>query len=466
MSVYEWGAWTKMEYEEATEGLGVPEHINPATCERYAVDSVPDQVREGFHSDLFTEMFQFSCQVNDVLSRHDMMIGDLLEVAEATEGFDSLSMSCTADPFLSYVSAAGLSEEPLQALSKILEEDPSKSLEEGLDGLNEGDRSDMRRAMKRAVSQANDEVEDIKEMAGNGWGTEEATWESVSLKERMELYKKMRTPNVKKVLEEAGRWLRLFNASKKSRESAIAVTDIELGSDLGRVLPSELVMLKDPLRRMVFMRNLLENRCLQYSLEEKQPKGKGPVIIVHDQSGSMAGQPDMTTKGLIMAIDAEMRKQGRPVIAVPFAGTVRPQHTYVGGHVKKAIKLVEAADFRNSNMKWSPDIQKFVSTFVGGGTDIPAALNWACYLAKMTDDKADVVLITDAEYGFTPKDAEEVIGMFSREGAPKLISLVIGGLFLQTLADIGPFIRVSDLVHISNKEAIAAEMNRSVVQPL
>jgi len=255
-------SWTVGEYSDALEDMGAPEHVE-------ASGNIPGGIPEAFHSDLFTDMYQFNAKPSEDLTGNGETVRDLMEVCKELPSYNSLRRRCTMDPFLSYIGAGTLSQEPLAALDRIAENQPDEEGTEGGVSLSdEGDRSDLRRTVRRSVEAANDEIEFMEKVSGNGWGTEASNWERVPMSERLEFYKRLRQGEIRKVLEEAGRWERLLRAQKKSREASIAVTDIEIGGDLSRLLPSELVQLKHRLLRKVFVRNLFEKRCLQYSLND------------------------------------------------------------------------------------------------------------------------------------------------------------------------------------------------------
>ena len=59
---------------------------------------------------------------------------------------------------------------------------------------------------------------------------------------------------------------------------------MELGNDLGRLLPVELVKLRHPRLHGLAMRDLLERKAMQYALTGKERLGKGPLVLLLDRS--------------------------------------------------------------------------------------------------------------------------------------------------------------------------------------
>jgi len=78
----------------------------------------------------------------------------------------------------------------------------------------------------------------------------------------------------------------------------------------------------------------------------------------------------------------------------------------------------------------------------------------------LSQPDADILLVTDAEYGFPAEELEALKRSFSAERAPHLTSIVIGSWYADQLSELGEVVRVSDLTKSTSREAIASEMNR------
>jgi signal transduction histidine kinase/Mg-chelatase subunit ChlD len=164
---------------------------------------------------------------------------------------------------------------------------------------------------------------------------------------------------------------------QKLKHGADEITDIELGADLGRLLPSELVKLTHRTRRALLLKDLLERQVTQYALRGNAPLGKGPLVVVLDKSGSMDGPRDIWATALALALLDEARRTRRVYALIGFDYAVK--HECV---VNPGESLPEEALF----------------TACAGGTEISVALHRGLHLIQQHPwalKTADVVLVTD-----------------------------------------------------------------------
>jgi len=120
-------------------------------------------------------------------------------------------------------------------------------------------------------------------------------------------------------------------------------------------------------------------RHRHYEGDEKQ--GRGPVVVVIDESGSMGGPSIQAAKCLEWALLEICRRDSRPFYAIPFAG--RNQF-----HVWTAP---DKADPQGT--------LQHIKHFYSGGTEVYAPLTAGLDLIEDGDLEADVILITDANFG-------------------------------------------------------------------
>ena len=105
-------------------------------------------------------------------------------------------------------------------------------------------------------------------------------------------------------------------------DGADEITDLELGADLGRVLPSELARLRVPGLRLALLRDLAERRCLQYQLTANQALGLGPLVVALDKSSSMEGPADEWATAVALALLGIAQAERRTFGLVTFNGDV------------------------------------------------------------------------------------------------------------------------------------------------
>jgi uncharacterized protein with von Willebrand factor type A (vWA) domain len=177
----------------------------------------------------------------------------------------------------------------------------------------------------------------------------------------------------------AGKFKRIAARKQRAKvkHGTDEVTDIEMGSEISKLLPVELAGLLHPRRKLALMRDLVENRALQYRLEGSDSLGKGPLVVCLDKSGSMSGASDIWATAVALALLDVAHKQRRQFALVCFDALVK--HEVV---VKPGEPLPEEA------------------LFIGcaGGTEICRVLARSLEIIRTNQGnlkKADVVLITD-----------------------------------------------------------------------
>jgi uncharacterized protein with von Willebrand factor type A (vWA) domain len=202
---------------------------------------------------------------------------------------------------------------------------------------------------------------------------------------------------LKQIAMLAGRFKRIAASKRrqKVRHGADEVTDIEMGADLGRLLPSELVKLTHRTHRMLLLKNLLERQAMQYALIGNEPLGKGPLVVLLDKSGSMDGPRDIWATALCLALLDQAHRERRTFALLAFDYRVKFEAV-----VKPGEALPEEALF----------------TGCAGGTEISTAMARGLELIATHPGalkKADVVLVTDggSDAGRAPKLREQASAM-------------------------------------------------------
>ncbi len=172
----------------------------------------------------------------------------------------------------------------------------------------------------------------------------------------------------------------------KTLERGVAEAyDIERGSDLGRMIPSELVAMHHPILAIDFRRRLLESDLLQYRLRDDEQKGKGPMIVCINVSSSMQGDKELWAKAVGLTLMDIARRGRRLFRAVMFSS---------GDTSLKVLDL-------NRERRYQPELAKVIEMaeyFPGGGTDFQQPLDAAVALLEERKLKrGDIVIITDGE---------------------------------------------------------------------
>lgn len=168
------------------------------------------------------------------------------------------------------------------------------------------------------------------------------------------------------------------------------IYDINRGKTLGQMLPSELLALKNPLRKRDFLRRYLEAGLLEYDLRGEDTLGKGPLVICLDVSGSMGGDKELWAKAVALTLLEICRRQHRQFLAILFGSAEDPRKIYRPLLARRSSGGRQALD--------SQEVLRLAEFFIGGGTDFEQPLQEAlAELAKAPLKGGDLVLLTDGE---------------------------------------------------------------------
>lgn len=190
---------------------------------------------------------------------------------------------------------------------------------------------------------------------------------------------------VKAILQLAGQMLRFAYGKRKERGLGLdRVGGIEYAGDLSRLISQEYANLAVPELELDFYRRFIEKQTLSTRRFREDPMGRGPVVVVVDESGSMGyndGQSIIQAKALSLALAQLAKQDKRWIHFVGFAS-----------HLDDLNQLTMKPD------EWdSSQLMQWVGRFDGGGTDYGVlnkiADDWS--VINPPEGKTDVVFITD-----------------------------------------------------------------------
>ena len=212
---------------------------------------------------------------------------------------------------------------------------------------------------------------------------------------------------------------------KAKHASPSDLIGIRESDDINNLLPSETVLLSDPILQTLFFKKFAEKKLQTFEFEDKvmsfdinenkkgnkkgRNQAKGPFIICVDTSGSMHGMPETIAKTICLAILKIALKEKRNCYLITFS---------------VAITTLDMSDLKN-NMD---EIVKFLSMSFHGGTDASPALAEA---TKMLDseeyNRADILMISDFQM---PQIHPTILSRIqkAKENKTKFHSLVIDSL--------------------------------------
>jgi len=216
----------------------------------------------------------------------------------------------------------------------------------------------------------------------------------LSAGERIELGRRLaRNKKIAELARLVGRFKQDARALRRKtvERGEAEVYDIERGSELGRLIPAELLALHHPGLYRDFKRRLLEGAVLQYQLRQDEQKGKGPMVTCLDVSSSMEGEKELWAKAVTLTLMDIARRQRRLFRAVLFSSG------------EGSLKIFDL----NRERRYQPELAKVMEMaeyFPGGGTDFEAPLDAAVALLEQKQLKrGDIVMITDGESRVSPE---------------------------------------------------------------
>ncbi|MDX2256538.1 MAG: VWA domain-containing protein [Pseudanabaenaceae cyanobacterium bins.39] len=170
--------------------------------------------------------------------------------------------------------------------------------------------------------------------------------------------------------------------SKRQKEKKLDKWAITIGRDgiTGQSFTGELVKLTILALFPIFAQGYIERSLLQRELISREPLAKGPIIICLDSSGSMAGQEEIWSKAIALALLSIAVSQKRHCRIPHFTDIVERIDDFAG-EIPDTNHVIDC-------------IEKFYN---GGSTSFTAALKGAFASIQQHEQtkKADVILITD-----------------------------------------------------------------------
>jgi uncharacterized protein with von Willebrand factor type A (vWA) domain len=265
-------------------------------------------------------------------------------------------------------------------------EEAKEQYEKAMEAFQEAtSREEFKHELNRLAAKVKDSVKETSDLISN-WGLEASgSYQKRSAHEKMAMLSRLRNSSkLKKVAAMVGRFRRLaqLHRKEKVKRGLEETYGIQQGSDIAQLVPSEILRFLTPETELQFMADLVEGKTLVYQIRGKQKKGKGPIIVCIDSSGSMDGIPEIWAKSVAMVLLEIAKEQKRDFYCIHFSSGYRELHT------NEFLKTDE----------W--DVEKvidMVEYFECGGTEFEPALNLARQKIGVDKlyQKADIVFITD-----------------------------------------------------------------------
>jgi uncharacterized protein with von Willebrand factor type A (vWA) domain len=176
-----------------------------------------------------------------------------------------------------------------------------------------------------------------------------------------------------------------------------------------RMAASELMAMNSaiPAVRLDFTRRMVENAVIHKQFDGDEKQGRGPLVLVRDESGSMSGQRHALAVALEWSLLEVARRDNRDFCSIPFSG-------------EGQFKVWQAPAKGQADPK---GLLAHLSHFFGGGTEPYGPINKALDLIEVQSLKADVLVITDGSFDQPAPDFLKRVNAVDA----KIVTITIGG---------------------------------------
>jgi uncharacterized protein with von Willebrand factor type A (vWA) domain len=288
--------------------------------------------------------------------------------------------------------------------------------------------------------------DEAEAMAGYGIGGEQL--KQMDYEERHRLAQKLSKGKMKILLSLVGQQKQFARAERRKRgkHAKAEVFDFELSNDLMNLAPGEMTNLAVPELEELFWLRYFKHELLTKKERGPQHLGKGPIIVVCDESGSMGAALDaegntreMWSKAVALSLCEQARVEGRDFTYLGFSDSVY-EMSWRGGNIPHN------------------DIIEFVEHFMGGGTNLTKPMARARDLIleahQANRDKPDIIVISDGDTRLSNEFVEQLQATLKRVDA-YVYGIQIGGDDRYTESGISPTLElISDkALHITSLNA-------------
>jgi uncharacterized protein with von Willebrand factor type A (vWA) domain len=264
-------------------------------------------------------------------------------------------------------------------------------------------RIDLQEALSEAAVRAA-----LFEQGTRAWGTAPGMLRRLSATERLELARRLQSERMQEIAALYGRLeaVAFSDAMERSSDVHEEIVDLELGDNLGRVLPAELMLLGDPVTEIEFLARWSDRELVQYAVEGDDELGRGGIIFCCDGSYSMHGPREIFAKAVMLVLLHEARRSRRQMHVLHFG----------------AYDEILTLSFTTTGDFTPERIMEAAELFHGGGTDYETPMRAARALleaefAATGCTKADVVFASDDECDVPVEFMEDYLAAMERLGS-------------------------------------------------
>lgn len=274
------------------------------------------------------------------------------------------------------------------------------------------DSATLGQMIAKSARQANETKENVESLLG-GAGHGDAELKKMPLGSQIAIADMLRNKDeVRKIAEMAGRFKSIARKKQKQKYTeTIQRNGVSVGNNIERLLPQELALYANPATKNEFLRRFAESQTLMYSPEGKETLGKGALVVLLDESGSMH-KLNPQAKGFVIALAMIAKKQKRDLIVIPFSNNIGTSTKCEKGKVS------------------TQHIVDWATVFLGGGTKyMPPLIEAQRVISEQKRFKnGDIIFVTDgdpSDHGWMDKELPKFLA-FKKAQKVNVTALLIG----------------------------------------
>lgn len=290
----------------------------------------------------------------------------------------------------------------------------------GLEEWLTGNPATTELVLAEALTGAKQETEAVQQAAaalGMGWGSGHGAPGREVMEGLNQLCRRIwSTEALRDLLESLGwAWRLVAREQRRSQQGRERLTHLEPRDlDLDQLADEELSQLltleQGSVEAGIFLGRALDGELLHARFEGREEAGRGPLVFVRDDSGSMHGSARASAAALQLALMTTLQTEGRRFVSIPFSGPGEFSVFDPGPHPDPA-GLLEHLELR-----------------YGHGTEpygpLAAALNLVREDAGCA--RADILLLTDGELPPPPAGFLEDLEQARQDPGLQLVTVVVG----------------------------------------
>ena len=415
-----------------------------AVLQDRAIDPSADAIKElarveklahGASAEVFANLYSGGVEALDSAAPDTEWVSAVhAQLAELPQ-FHGLVQNVSGDPDLAAVATAELLNAVVPLLPAMLDDEDSQNTD-SKPSRRKGYELDAGQELRAMLGQAcNDASKKAAEVRGALGGLAPGLDETPAAHEqdsadRLKLAEKLENDeHIRRAMLLAGRLRRVAASNRKERDPSGCdeVVGLTQGADLPRVLPSELAMMRNPATRMLQLAKLAERKLQQYDIQGSVPQGRGPIVVLLDESGSMRNHDRHTwATAVALACLGMAARETRPCTVIGFNAGIRYVYRLDADGVAWEHSTFDIARFDQVPGGCATIAMKVATSSPAGGTEFAAPVMAALELEDgVTKDRSDLVLVTDG-HADLPLSIMDRLDAAKKDGL-RVFGLTVGG---------------------------------------